>query len=47
MDGLEASTISVETAAQIVDVARAIIDSVKVKNSSSGSPVPMVADLFR
>lgn len=32
MDGLEAGTISVETAAQITDVARAIIDSAKVEN---------------
>lgn len=32
MNGLEAGTISVETAAQITDVARAIIDSAKVEN---------------
>lgn len=32
MDNLEAGTITVETAAQITDVARAIIDSAKVEN---------------
>ena len=32
IDGLEAGTITVETAAQITDVARAIIDSAKVEN---------------
>ena len=32
IDGLVAGTISVETAAQITDVARAIIDSAKVEN---------------
>ncbi|MBE7173252.1 MAG: hypothetical protein INR73_21945 [Williamsia sp.] len=32
MDGLEAGTISLETAAQITDVARAIIDCAKVEN---------------
>lgn len=47
MDGLEAGTISVETAARITDVARAIIDSAKVKMSLSGSPVPMAAGLYQ
>ena len=32
MDGLEAGTITVETAAQITDVARAIIESARVEN---------------
>ena len=32
MDGLRAGTITAETAAQITDVARAIIDSAKVEN---------------
>ena len=32
MDGLKAGTISPETAAQITDVAKAIIESAKVEN---------------
>ena len=47
MDGLEADTISHETAAQITDVARAIIDSTKVEINLSGSLVPREAALCR